>query len=265
MKNMINIKDIKLKSKLSIAYDSPDHINPLGTKQDNSRNFYFNRKAYILYKDTYENSQLKVLDLGCSGGGFVRDCINDGCFAMGLDGSDYSKKMKRAEWGIIPEFLRTSDITKDFSILHKGDLLKFDLITAWEVLEHLKQKDIKELIKNVKKHLSSKGIFVGSVSNMSSKCNGVELHQTQKDKEWWISKFEKEGLVFREDLIDFFNGKYIRGRKQTAEHFHIILSFPDNNSLNKDVGGIKNKLFERWAGSKFQKFIKFIVNGGENE
>jgi 2-polyprenyl-3-methyl-5-hydroxy-6-metoxy-1,4-benzoquinol methylase len=48
---------------------------PRGTRVDNSMNLRFNRKLYD-YFDYRDN--LRVLDLGCSGGGFVRSFLEDG-------------------------------------------------------------------------------------------------------------------------------------------------------------------------------------------
>ena len=61
-----------------------------------------------------------LLDIGCSGGGFVRDLLDDGHIAIGLEGSDYSKKSRRAEWAIIPDFLFTADVTGDVDIFMNG-------------------------------------------------------------------------------------------------------------------------------------------------
>lgn len=202
---------IKLITKNKIAKTSPDHLNPAGTLGDNSINKRFNRKIYNLYKNKFN---LKVLDLGCSGGGFVRNCIDDGVLAIGLEGSDLSKNLGRAEWKIIPQFLFTGDITKNFQLLLNNKKMDFDLITSWEVLEHLKEDEIKGLIKNIKKHLGKNGIFIASISNLSSMSNGVELHQTRKSKEWWKSQFKKEGFNEVKELYNYFNGQYIRGRKE---------------------------------------------------
>ena len=38
-----------VKTEREIAYESPDHLNPWGTKQDNSVNRRFNDKLYKLY------------------------------------------------------------------------------------------------------------------------------------------------------------------------------------------------------------------------
>src|SRR4051812_27451294 len=92
---------VSLTATRPVAIHSPDYIEPWGTRRDNSRNRRFNHKLYKLFLN---RRSLRILDLGCSGGGFVRDCIDDGHFAVGLEGSDYSKRVGRAEWRTIPEF-----------------------------------------------------------------------------------------------------------------------------------------------------------------
>src|SRR5438034_3019168 len=89
-----------------VAVDSPDHIAPRGTANDNSRNRLFNRKLEALLR----KRPLAVLDLGCAGGGVVKDVLDDGHVAIGLEGSDGSKKLGGAEWAAIPEGLCAGDV-----------------------------------------------------------------------------------------------------------------------------------------------------------
>jgi hypothetical protein len=130
-----------LKTNKPVAFDSPDHIVPRGTKYDNTRNMLFNKKLEALFG----HRSLYVLDLGCAGGGFVKDCLEDGHFAVGLEGSDYSKKLERAEWRTIPANLFTCDITEDFSLslspseilklLRKPNLMSLPLGKLWNTLK----------------------------------------------------------------------------------------------------------------------------------
>jgi len=249
---------IKLECKRELAYDSPDHISPRGTSQDSSKNPRFNRKIYNLLDKG--KKQLNILDLGCSGGGFIRECINDGCFAIGLEGSDYSQKIKRAEWAIIPEYLLTCDITKDFKLFKDNDRILFDLITSWEVLEHPEEKNINGVIQNIKNNLSENGIFVASISNFSDICNGLELHQCNKPKEWWRNKFEKAGLYERKELYNYFNKQYIRGRYEKDYNFHIIFSKRDGEFIDTKLS-LSEKLKDFWIGSKLQRILEFLITG----
>ena len=47
--------EIKLDCDEKVAYSSPDHITPIGTMQDSSKNPRFNRKIYKLFSKTKNN------------------------------------------------------------------------------------------------------------------------------------------------------------------------------------------------------------------
>src|SRR5262245_5090144 len=75
-----------------VAFDSPDHLAPHGTAENNITHYGFIAKmTKLLGKGAY-------LDLGCSGGQLVVDFYRVGWRAVGLEGSDYSKRKGRAAW-----------------------------------------------------------------------------------------------------------------------------------------------------------------------
>lgn len=82
-----------------IAWESPDHVPPWGTAHDNSRNARFSAKAVPALRGL--GSFKSRPSPGCAGGGFVRECIDDGWSAGGVEGSDYSSRMARAEWVVL--------------------------------------------------------------------------------------------------------------------------------------------------------------------
>lgn len=248
---------IELKSNNLIAVDSNDHKFPYGTSICNSRNLRFVNKILKMFKDR----NIKILDLGCSGGGFIKDCINNGCLAIGLEGSDISQKLKRQAWSSIPEFLFTCDITKDFELYNDNKKIKFDLITSWEVLEHIKKADINNLIKNIKNSLKTNGLFICSISSASEIINGIELHKTQEEKQWWINKFKEYGFYENIELYNYFNGQYINGsKKEKNSSFHLILNL-NNNKINHPILSLQDKFLDKWKGSWLQNRIKYLVVG----
>lgn len=209
-----------------VAVDSRDHTHPGGTQHDNSRNRRFNNVIYRLYP------QLRLCDLGCAGGGFVKDCIDDGHEAIGLEGSDYSLLRKRAEWATIPDNLFTADITKPFTVrkllydngpdaetVWQG--MSFNVVTAWEVMEHIKAEDLAGLADNVRRHLEHDGVWVMSVSEQVG-----EHHVCVHNKDWWLNLFDALGWRNRPDILAHFDEKdWVRGPLQNApQSFHLILS-----------------------------------------
>lgn len=178
-----------------IAYESYDHIEPKGTAADNTH-----CPAFVARVEELSNgAKIKFADLGCSGGGLVKDFIDAGHDAIGIEGSDYSLRNKRAEWATIPEHLTTADITKPFFIVTDGITGQCDIITAWDVLEHISEVDLGVLITNIRNNLKTGGLFVASVATFEDHPH----HVTLKEKDWWLNLFKKYKLI---DAGDGFFG-----------------------------------------------------------
>jgi cyclopropane fatty-acyl-phospholipid synthase-like methyltransferase len=263
---MNSLEAIAVVTNHPVAYASPDHLFPWGTARDNSRNARFNAKLYQLFGGL--GRQLRVLDLGCSGGGFVRDCLNDGCLAVGLEGSDFSLRMSRAEWALLGgKFLFTADITKPFSVKaltadQSEELITFDVITSWDVLEHIAESNLEQLCENLRRNLSSNGICIFSISHSSDRQGGVELHQTIRPKEWWRTMFEKEGFVEHSSIESFFNCQFIRGKRQNAPHsFHIVLGKTETPAPTPPALLWKDKLLDAWYFSRIHHVANRLICG----
>lgn len=211
----------------SIAENSPDHISPRGTKQDNSHNPLFNKKLYALFA----NKPLQVLDFGCAGGAFVKSCIDDGHSAVGLEGSDYSQKTGRAEWGTIPDNLFTCDITANFQIKStvedSSEETKFDVITAWEFMEHISGEDLAMVCDNAIRHLKEGGLWIMSIADFDEIVGKINYHQTVQSKEWWLEFFSSKGFTNHPELVDYFGDDWVRGPQQGSESFHLVLAYGD--------------------------------------
>ncbi len=213
-----------------VAKDSADHIWPRGTKYDNSTNRNFNLKLYSYFQ---YRPDLRVMDLGCSGGGLVRSILADGYCAVGLEGSDFSRKLRSGEWDTCPHHLFTCDITDDFRLRGSdGSAIQFHCVTAWEVLEHIPTDRITKLIENIAAHLAPDGIFVASVDAMpdGNPVLGAVYHLTLQPKSWWLEQFAAKG--FHEIALNPFKTRdYVRGNgigltdwdPADGEGFHLVL------------------------------------------
>ena len=205
-------KEVSLETDYPIAYESNDTISPHGTIRDNTRypRFVFRCEQIFAQKE-----HLNFLDLGCSGGGMVLEALLRGHYALGLEGCDESLRQQRAEWRLIPEHLKTCDISKPFSVKEKNTNtpVLFDVVTAWEVLEHIAETDLPQLIKNIYHAMEMGGIFVATVAAKTDidPVTGRDWHQTIKPFVWWKALFEANGFTLENDqftIYDLARGVY---------------------------------------------------------
>jgi len=262
--NPLQLRRMRVQAASEIASESPDHLMPWGTRRDNSRHRRFNKKLYELFDE--EGPPLWVLDLGCSGGGFVKECLDDGCMAVGIEGSDFSRRMRRAEWRTIPEHLFTADITKPFEIFGEFDggekRLMFDVITAWEVMEHIHERDLEGVFENVKKHLRPGGLWIMSIALCDDIHKGVNLHQTVKPKAWWVEKLQKSGLHSVDQYVHYFNTQFVRGSKDTrGPGFHLVATNDPKLAPHVPHEPLSVRLYDKWLGSTPQRLLRFALYG----
>jgi 2-polyprenyl-3-methyl-5-hydroxy-6-metoxy-1,4-benzoquinol methylase len=196
-----------IKTDHPIAIRSNDHIAPWGTMNDCTRS-----PRFVAACERQLKRKLCALDMGCSGGGIVYDFLHRGHDAVGLEGSDFSLKSQRAEWRVIPDNLFTCDITQPFKIEDKknNSLVEFDIITMWEVMEHIHEVDLPVMFNNINKHLKADGYFVGSIALGDDVVNGVSYHPTLHERPWWVEKFkELKFKMLDHSFLSF--GDYCRG------------------------------------------------------
>lgn len=175
-----------------VAFASPDHIAPKGTAVNNSTN-----KKFVLHMDAklhreFGDGTLQVMDLGCAGGQMIADFISLKWHGVGIEGSDFSLKHRRAHWATLANRnLFTGDITKPFQVTLDGRPVRFHLITAWEVMEHIATPDLPAVFDNIVKHLEVGGYFIASTTETSDIHEGLELHQTQWPNAQWRAWVER--------------------------------------------------------------------------
>jgi 2-polyprenyl-3-methyl-5-hydroxy-6-metoxy-1,4-benzoquinol methylase len=239
MADLLPSPKVRLFTKHPIALGSDDHQFPLGAAQDNTRCPRFVRACErLLSRQDSPDRPLRALDLGCAGGGCVLDFALRGHRAVGLEGSDHPLKSLRAEWRILPKHLFTCDLTEPYEIQESetGGPMSFNVITAWELLEHIPAERLPTFFANVRKHLDQRGVFVASVATFpcTDPKTGAVYHVTIQPREWWLAQAAKHGLV--PSTVAFTTADFARGsgngpswqdwnaQTQPEMGFHLVLT-----------------------------------------
>jgi len=201
-----------------VAAASADHLHPRGTAVDNSVNPRFNLRVYGLLAT---QEKISLMDLGCAGGGLVRSFLEDGHIAIGIEGSDLSRRERSGEWDTIPFHLFTCDLTKPFQVKLDGRPFQFDVITAWEVLEHIPDAALTCMIQSIHSHLRTGGYFIGSVDLLpdGNPLTGACYHRTLQPAEWWAERFRAQGLV-KVEKHPFRTEDMVRGNGLSLKDWH---------------------------------------------
>lgn len=190
-----------------IATESSDIIEPESTFEG-----IVSRPNFVLACERILNKQhLKFLDIGCGSGAVTFDFLRRGHFSAGIDGSDACSVSNIGYWNYLDN-LHTCDVTKEFEFISEDfSRLRFDIISMWEVFEHIPEELCSQLLRNVYNNLSDEGLFVGSISRLeyTNENSGRIYHVTLKPRSWWEKKFEDNGFVLV--ASEFSHDEYCRG------------------------------------------------------
>jgi 2-polyprenyl-3-methyl-5-hydroxy-6-metoxy-1,4-benzoquinol methylase len=181
---------IKLITNHPIAFESADHQFPIGSSNDNNTNSSYINEVRSFFK----SDNLCIMDLGCAGGQIIVDHLEHGDLAVGLEGSDTALSGKGAHnWQkLLNKNLFLCDITEDFQILDESnEIIKFDMIQMWDVLEHIPENKMSVLMSNIKKHLKVGGYFMGQISQQIDPVHHISVFTFEK----WKEIFEQNGLT----------------------------------------------------------------------
>lgn len=207
-------------SRYSLSTDNPlagasaDHLHPRGTANDDTRHPRFVRACEKHFKGS-----IRHLDIGCAGGGLVWDFLLSGHRSVGLEGSDFPLVNQKAYWRVIPDNLFIADATKPYRFYDSDEApAKFDVITAWEVLEHIPEKSLPGFLQNICDHLTPNGVFVCSIATFPDEdpSTGTVWHVTVKPRDWWEPVFAQNGLEVMEGM--FAHRDFVRGSGNPRAH-----------------------------------------------
>ncbi len=141
-------------------YESKNYISHTDGKKSIFERFYqmaksinLNNKLELINK---VGSGKKILDYGCGVGDFLEHLQKNGYDVLGMEPNDSARRIAQSKVGI--EKVTSTELEQNTE--------KYDVITLWHVLEHI--PNLKEIITELKKHLTKSGILVVAVPNHQS-------------------------------------------------------------------------------------------------
>ena len=162
---------------------------------------YISGLAYSL------SDQPSILEFGCGAAHqfyFFREFgIRD---YVGLDGNPYFIKLNPHLAGYSDHF-KLVDLNTPVRLGLSGRDLEFDLVTSFEVLEHIQESSVPTLIESMKNHLKPGGVLLCTASLV----DGLDVHITVKPREWWSEKFDIAGFEPHEraqEIIDALSERH---------------------------------------------------------
>lgn len=145
-------------------------------KQDSDKDKLLECNAIISKIKLFNKStDIKILDIGCGTGDLIRECEKNGYRDVkGIEFSSYAANLARKKCA-------ADIITGDF-LSHNFNKEKFNVITANEVIEHI--RDPHKFFAKVRYLLSKGGLFIyytGNINSMDARISGKRWHYLQPE------------------------------------------------------------------------------------
>jgi SAM-dependent methyltransferase len=174
---------------------------------------------------------MKIIDVGCGPGIYVKELIDLGIDAIGVDIDPSCVKyfdQEKYKGKII-----TKDIFKEGNIW--GDK-EFDIAICLEVAEHIHRSLSEDLVKFLSR--ISKTVFFSA----AQPGQGGHGHINCQPKDYWIELFGKYNYVLdtdhTEDFIDFFINSERYTEQDQIEHPHFLGWLTQNIMIFKSYGDV---------------------------
>lgn len=173
-----------------------DIYKNLFIKKDNYNVHILDKERYdFVINEIINNDHKKIIDIS-SGRGFFIKYLLEKKSAVEITSTDLEKFHN----------YDVNFIKLDLS--NKSDFLniteKYDLLSCMDVLEHIEEKYIEDIL------LFFTGLsnnFCFTIANHSDIHNGVELHVTRKNKDWWDKKLNNY-FTIKNSFVKYDNRLY---------------------------------------------------------
>jgi ubiquinone/menaquinone biosynthesis C-methylase UbiE len=173
-----------------------------------------------------KRSSLKLLDVGCGEGYYVRDAIEEGIDAYGIDISTHALENALAE---VQDRITFGSITK----IPFGDE-EFDVMTAFDVIEHVHPKDTSNMIQEIRRVLKPDGIII--ITTPSSNFGGwvYDLtHINVRPPRFWKLIFEEHNLEVKMFYVPSFLKYHMKNHIPMPDSIEFLVEEPFRYMLGR--------------------------------
>ncbi len=199
---------------------------------------YFLAKIRSLRK--YCNERGRLLDVGCALGYFVKLALYEGFDAYGIDFSEYAVEEATR---LVGDRVVNADVEKEIPFENGY----FDVVTAWDTLEHLRRPDL--FLKGISRVLKENGLIFFTTVNYRSLMSRI-----MRERWRFIGVYHQSYTVTATDLRNWLNAAGFR--VVTLSSSALILD-DFSNKLNSQIARRMAKVTEEIL--RFQIRIMFKV------
>jgi SAM-dependent methyltransferase len=203
-------------------------------------------KAIKLIRSKFHAGKGETLDVGCFNGFFVKKLLSFGYDAHGVDFNKRAIAYGQEELGLGS---RISTQTME-ELLEQGK--RFDVITFFEVLEHL--PDVKDFLGDVTKLLKEGGVLIISTPN-NKMCWRPSLDFPPHHLSRFTTK-SLEGLIFQLGINTIYSAEQMSSYELTR-HF-VGTFFREKGGASLRGGEFKHKKFTTILRRRMNKMRKAI-------
>jgi ubiquinone/menaquinone biosynthesis C-methylase UbiE len=173
-----------------------------------------------------KGSSLKLLDVGCGEGYYVRDAIEEGIDAYGIDISSHAlenaldRVKDRISFGSITEIPFADD--------------EFDLMTAFDVIEHIHPKDTLNAIAEIRRVLKPRGIVIMTTpsSNFGDWVSDL-THINVRPPKFWKLILEEHDFEVQLFYVPSFLKYYMKNHIPLPDSIEFVVEEPFRYMLGR--------------------------------
>jgi SAM-dependent methyltransferase len=166
-----------------------------------------------------KGSSVKMLDVGCGQGFYVKQAIDQGIDAYGIDISRHALENALAE---VKDRITFGSITE----IPFADE-EFDVVTAFDVIEHINPKDTLNMIWEIRRVLKPDGIIIITTPNSNFGSWVFDLtHINVRPPRYWKLMFEEHKFKLKMFYVPSFLKYYMKSHIPMPDSIEFIVEEP---------------------------------------